>query len=263
VASERWQFGGGSGGGDSSTSSATARPALVVSSTSWTPDEDFGILLAAAAAYDATADAADATKAAPAAASTTPLPDVLFVITGRGPQREEYLARIRQMRFKRVAFASVWLEPDDYPRLLGAADLGVCLHTSSSGLDLPMKVVDMFGAGLPVCAVRFACIGELVEDGATGALFDDAAGLSAHLQRLLAGFDGGGDGGGGDGSNGELGRMRAAVARVHDGWRWDANWRGVAGPVIEAAYSGGAKAAAAAAAAVAEEEQQQQQRGRR
>jgi beta-1,4-mannosyltransferase len=101
------------------------RPALVVSSTSWTPDEDFGILLAAAKAYDAAASSSSS--------SAGTYPDVVFVITGRGPQREMYLSRIKQLRLSKVAFCSMWLEPEDYPLILGAADLGVCLHTSSSG----------------------------------------------------------------------------------------------------------------------------------
>lgn len=56
------------------------------------------------------------------------------------------------------------------------------------GLDLPMKVVDMFGAGIPVLAKRFNCIGELVQDGQNGHLFDTATDLFQHLYGLATGF---------------------------------------------------------------------------
>ena len=75
-----------------------------------------------------------------AAASNGNLPGLLIAVTGKGPQKAMYHQKIRELRLKDVAFRTLWLEAADDPLLLGSADLGVSLHTSSSGLDLPMKV---------------------------------------------------------------------------------------------------------------------------
>ncbi|KAJ4300117.1 mannosyltransferase [Collariella sp. IMI 366227] len=133
---------------------------LLVSSTSWTPDEDFSLLLSALVQYANTTT----TKA------TTPL---LAVITGKGPQKEHYLSQIRDLTAKgqlpNVRIVTAFLPFADYAALLACADLGVCLHMSSSGVDLPMKVVDMFGAGLPVAAYcGYESFGELVKEGTMG-----------------------------------------------------------------------------------------------
>lgn len=87
----------------------------------------------------------------------------------------------KQQNWKKISVTALWLEADDYPILLSICDLGVCLHYSSSGLDLPMKVVDMFGAGIPVLAVYFAALPELVKDGQTGYVFNSKYALAAKM----------------------------------------------------------------------------------
>lgn len=84
------------------------RPALIVSSTSWTEDEDFSILLEAAKLYDAEA-----------AGSGKRLPQLVFVITGQGPMKAHYEEEIRKVQWKRVRIHTAWLEASDYPLLLG------------------------------------------------------------------------------------------------------------------------------------------------
>jgi len=58
---------------------------------------------------------------------------------------------------------------------------------SSSGLDLPMKVVDMFGTGLPVVGwSQFEAWPELVQEGINGKGFDNAEELSELLVDLFS-----------------------------------------------------------------------------
>jgi beta-1,4-mannosyltransferase len=51
-----------------------------------------------------------------------------------------------------------------------------------------MKVVDMFGCGMPVLARNFACLDELVQDGVNGRVFDTPEELAAVLMSTLQGF---------------------------------------------------------------------------
>ncbi|EOO01110.1 putative chitobiosyldiphosphodolichol beta-mannosyltransferase protein [Phaeoacremonium minimum UCRPA7] len=183
---------------------------LIVSSTSWTPDEDFSLMLDALVQY-ANADSAQ-----------TP---VLAIITGRGPQRAMYEAEIKALReegrLTGVIIKTAFLSFEDYASLLGCADLGICLHKSSSGVDLPMKVVDMFGAGLPVVAYSdYESFSELVREGDNGCGFETAEELEAALGRLLS-------------PEGQTELKTLKQGAIEEGSRrWDEEWDAVVGPLL-------------------------------
>uniref|UniRef100_A0A8C0JAV0 Chitobiosyldiphosphodolichol beta-mannosyltransferase n=1 Tax=Chelonoidis abingdonii TaxID=106734 RepID=A0A8C0JAV0_CHEAB len=174
------------------------RPALLISSTSWTEDEDFSILLKALEGkYQG-------------------------VSFGKGPLKKHYNRLIDKMHFKHIQICTPWLEAEDYPVLLGSADLGVCLHKSSSGLDLPMKVVDMFGCCLPVCAVHFQCLHELVKHDENGLIFRDSSELAEQLKMLLLEFPTG---------ESKLNMFRRNL-RASKQLRWDESWEQTVLPVF-------------------------------
>ena len=121
---------------------------------------------------------------------------------------------------EKVNIKSAWLSMEDYACLLGAADLGVSLHTSASGVDLPMKVVDMFGAGLPVVGwSKFEAWPELVQEGVNGRGFQSSDELAELLVELF-------------------GRDSSQLANLREGAlnecrrRWDDEWDPVAGKLF-------------------------------
>lgn len=186
---------------------------LLVSSTSWTADEDFSILLDALVAYSATVS------------MDRRYPKILAIITGKGPQKDYYLGQIQKLKDKKrlanVSVKTAWLSLEDYALLLGAADIGVSLHKSSSGVDLPMKVVDMFGTGLPVFGYsKFEAWPELVRDGVNGMGFETADELETLLEKA---FTGKGD---------RLEILRNGASKETNR-RWDDEWFPIAGKVFK------------------------------
>ena len=189
---------------------AMGKAKVLVSSTSWTPDEDFSILLEALAKYSSLA------------ISTHPhLPELIVIITGKGPLKDHYVKAVSELekldKLEMITIKTAWLSMPDYAKLLGSADLGVSLHKSSSGVDLPMKIVDMFGAGLPVVGwSRFPAWSELVTEGRDGRGFQSVEELSDILIELLGSEDS------------ELSTLRLGAAQQSK-LRWDENWEKIAG----------------------------------
>nr|XP_022908371.1 chitobiosyldiphosphodolichol beta-mannosyltransferase [Onthophagus taurus] len=192
------------------------RPGIIISSTSWTEDEDFSILLKALINYENHIKEDNIKQ----------LPNLICIITGKGPLKSYYLNKINQLELKHIKIITPWLEAEDYPKIIASADLGVSLHTSSSGLDLPMKVVDMFGCGIPVCAYDFKSLYELVKHEENGFVFKDAEELSDQIQSWFQEFP----------NNKIQNNQKEAFLNEINNFRelgWRENWNMIASSVFE------------------------------
>jgi beta-1,4-mannosyltransferase len=187
------------------------RPGLIVSSTSWTKDEDFGILLEAIKIVDARTTNEDS------------FPNLEFIITGKGDEKERYENEMKLLKLNKCKIQTKWLLSQDYPKLLASSDLGICLHYSSSGLDLPMKIVDMFGARLPVCAIHYKTLPELVEDGKNGLIFHDSKELAKQIYDLFEKFPK---------DRKQLLQMRENL-KEFQAYRWDDEWENKASAIFQ------------------------------
>ena len=190
---------------------------FIVSPTSWTADEDFDVVI------DAALQMEDRIRGWEASGPARRFPDLVVLVTGDGTRRAEFERRFAGLPARRVQLRTRWLEPEDYPRIVGSADLGLCLHRSSSGVDIPMKVVDLFGAGVPVCALDYgACLAERVRHGDNGLLFSTARQLADVLFDLFETFP--------DGSS-TLDRLRTGARRAARP-TWEEGWAREARPVL-------------------------------
>jgi beta-1,4-mannosyltransferase len=172
---------------------------VAVCPAGWTADEDVELLLDALALLAGRA--------------------IEVHITGDGPLRERLEDRIEHLRQIGIEIHTGFLPEPDYCALLRRADVGLSLHRSSSRLDLAMKVVDLFGAGVPVCALDYGgSLPEQVCDCVTGRLFRTAGELADMLSQWTI-------------DRGPLERMRR---RVREEWRvtWSEEWRRVAAPAF-------------------------------
>ena len=80
----------------------------------------------------------------------------------------------------------------------------------SHRLFFSAQIWDMFGCGIPVCAVAFRCLHELVHHGKNGYIFENSAQLARQLGSIFKDFP----------HSGELATLAKGVSttRLHENW---------------------------------------------
>ncbi|HYC01529.1 MAG TPA: hypothetical protein VEC57_20525 [Candidatus Limnocylindrales bacterium] len=185
----------------------------VVTSTSWTADEDMDLLLRALVHLDVCLAGGDTTARVPAIVQP---PFLELFATGDGAARADWERRAAAAGLRHVTIRTGWLDLELYACLLASCDVGLSLHRSASGVDLPMKILDMHGARLPVAALDYGpCLNEVLAPEESTLKFRSDRELSLLLHQLLTHAE-----------EAEA-RLAAAAAAIRrgQGQSWHARWR--------------------------------------
>lgn len=187
---------------------------VIVSSTSWTKDEDFSLVL----------------EALPEWSKSLANQKALLFITGKGEMKDDFVSRFKLLNLGNIDLGTGWIAASDYPLILGCADAGISVHTSTSGLDLPMKAVDMLGSDCPVIAYKFPALTELLRDGEGGLTFTTPHELAQCLISVTIGPD--------------ADKLKKKFQLFSSNWRkqnWKIEWNEKVWPIVEGLISGGKK----------------------
>lgn len=135
---------------------------VIVTSTSYTKDEPLEYLI----------------EALKIVHFNNPKLQIACVITGKGRLKNDFRALYDNSIAKRYPLYQIWTESHvEYLSLLSSCDLGLSFHISTSGLDFPMKIVDMVTVGIPVCSIDYKTMNDLSHKRNIR-LFKDAKDLS-------------------------------------------------------------------------------------
>jgi beta-1,4-mannosyltransferase len=183
---------------------------LAVCPTTWGADEDFDLLLEALERTDRTLSKGPQTGR------------LSVLLTGRGEFRGAFETRLARRQFTHV---SVRVAEVDSHAAIERADVGLCLHQSASGLDLPIVLSDLRAAGVPVCAYDYApVLTEVLTNGREGVRFGEPGELMTLLVSVATRDTS---------TESPLARSRAWLA-ANPAETWEEHWHRAMGPVVSA-----------------------------
>jgi beta-1,4-mannosyltransferase len=190
-------------------------PLVVVAPMGWTRDDDLALLAHALRLLGERMDTDAGHQRG-----------LHLLVSGNGPLRPEWGPRLRALGTGGLRVDTPDVAPEEYPHLLASGHIGLSLHRSSSGLDLPMKILELRAVGVPVLTLNDGSpLDEIAPPGCGVLQYETAQDLARHLYTAVSEEAG---------TTGFVARL-TAQARNHPPPPWDDRWAVVMAPLLPAA----------------------------